>query len=190
MEPWMLIKNLYFWKCMAGVNSSPGSPLQLQPKSNTPKQAHQGLQDYLKVTGEFDQGRSLSIVLCKCIDKTDCNFIIHNLTYFTLLYIYFITVNKYRFCISVIGYINVQIIGIGIGYKKINIGRSLVMAVEAARLWRHVNNSAHSKAVLNCSGNANRAELSRAMAFPSGNIELRRNARGTPSALSSSESYV
>ncbi len=33
-------------------------------------------------------------------------------TYFT----YFITVNKYRFCISVIGYINVQIIGIG--YKK------------------------------------------------------------------------
>ncbi len=37
-------------------------------------------------------------------------------TYFTLLFIYFITVNKYRFCISVIGYINVQIIGIG--YKK------------------------------------------------------------------------
>ncbi len=30
---------------------------------------------------------------------------------------YFITVNKYRFCISVIGYINVQIIGIG--YKKL-----------------------------------------------------------------------
>ncbi len=28
------------------------------------------------------------------------------------------------------------------------------------------------------------------MLFPSGNIELRRNARGTPSALSSSESYV
>ncbi len=26
--------------------------------------------------------------------------------------------------------------------------------------------------------------------FPSGNIELRRDARGTPSALSSSESYV
>ncbi len=25
-------------------------------------------------------------------------------TYFTLLFIYFITVNKYRFCISVIGY--------------------------------------------------------------------------------------
>ncbi len=40
-------------------------------------------------------------------------------TYFTLLFIYFITINKYRFCISVIGYINVQIIGIG--YKKINI---------------------------------------------------------------------
>ncbi len=39
--------------------------------------------------------------------------------------IYFITVNIYRFCISVIGYINMQIIGIG--YKtKINIGRSLV----------------------------------------------------------------
>ncbi len=36
----------------------------------------------------------------------------------SLLFIYFITVNKYRFCISVIGYINVQIIGIGIGYKK------------------------------------------------------------------------
>ncbi len=29
------------------------------------------------------------------------------------LFIYFITVNKYQFCISVIGYINVQIIGIG-----------------------------------------------------------------------------
>ncbi len=46
-------------------------------------------------------------------------------TYFTLLFIYFITVNKYRFCISVIGYINMQIIGIVIGYKKIYIGRSL-----------------------------------------------------------------
>ncbi len=34
-------------------------------------------------------------------------------TYLILLFIYFITVNKYRFCISVIGYINVQIIGIG-----------------------------------------------------------------------------
>ncbi len=33
-------------------------------------------------------------------------------TYFTLLFMYFITVNKYWFCISVIGYINVQIIGI------------------------------------------------------------------------------
>ncbi len=39
-------------------------------------------------------------------------------TYFNLLFIYFITVNKYRFCISVIAYINMQIIGIGIGYKK------------------------------------------------------------------------
>ncbi len=29
------------------------------------------------------------------------------------LFMYFITVNKYRFCISVIGYINLQIIGIG-----------------------------------------------------------------------------
>ncbi len=37
---------------------------------------------------------------------------------FTLLFIYFITVNKYRFCISVIGYINLQITGIGIGYNK------------------------------------------------------------------------
>ncbi len=36
----------------------------------------------------------------------------------SLLFIYFITVNKYRFCISVLGYINMQIIGIGIGYKK------------------------------------------------------------------------
>ncbi len=35
---------------------------------------------------------------------------------FTQLFMYFITVNKYRFCISVIGYINVQ--SIGIGYKK------------------------------------------------------------------------
>ncbi len=34
----------------------------------------------------------------------------------TLLFIYFITVNKYRFCISVIGYINMQIIDIG--YKR------------------------------------------------------------------------
>ncbi len=32
-------------------------------------------------------------------------------------YIYILLVNKYRFCISVIGYINVQIIGIG--YKKL-----------------------------------------------------------------------
>ncbi len=39
-------------------------------------------------------------------------------TYINMLFIYFITVNKYRFCISVIGYINMQIIGIGIGYKK------------------------------------------------------------------------
>ncbi len=34
-------------------------------------------------------------------------------TYFTLLFIYFITVNKYLLWISVIRYINVQIIGIG-----------------------------------------------------------------------------
>ncbi len=39
-------------------------------------------------------------------------------TYFTQLFIYFITVNKYWFCISVIGYINMQIIGIVIDYKK------------------------------------------------------------------------
>ncbi len=44
-------------------------------------------------------------------------------TYFTQLFIYFITVNKYRFCISFIGNINMQIIGIG--NKKINIGQSL-----------------------------------------------------------------
>ncbi len=37
-------------------------------------------------------------------------------TYFTQLFMYFLTVNKYRFCISVIGYINMQIIGIG--FKK------------------------------------------------------------------------
>ncbi len=36
------------------------------------------------------------------------------------LLMYFITVDKYRFCISVIGNINEQIIGIG--SKKINIG--------------------------------------------------------------------
>ncbi len=41
-------------------------------------------------------------------------------TYFTQLFIYFITVNKYQFCILVIGYINMQIIGIGFGYKKKN----------------------------------------------------------------------
>ncbi len=46
---------------------------------------------------------------------------------------YFITVNKYRFCISVIGYINVQIIGIG--YKKINIGRSLVLSYSSAKKY-------------------------------------------------------
>ncbi len=45
-------------------------------------------------------------------------------TYFIQLFIHFITVNKYRFCISVIGYINMQIIGIS--YKKINIDRSLI----------------------------------------------------------------
>ncbi len=44
---------------------------------------------------------------------------------FTLLFVYFITVNTFRFCISVIGYINLQIIGVG--YKKINIGRSPIM---------------------------------------------------------------
>ncbi len=42
-------------------------------------------------------------------------------TYFTLLFIYFITVNKYRFCISVIGYINMQIIGIGNKTKSISV---------------------------------------------------------------------
>ncbi len=46
---------------------------------------------------------------------------------FTLLFIYFIKVNKYRFCLSVIGYINIQIFGIG--YKKIYIGRSLVIII-------------------------------------------------------------
>ncbi len=49
-------------------------------------------------------------------------------TYFTQLFIYFITVNKYRFCISVIGYINMQIMGIG--YKKIYIGRSLFTMIQ------------------------------------------------------------
>ncbi len=39
-------------------------------------------------------------------------------TYFNRLFIYFIRVNKYRFSISVIGYINMKIIGIDIGYKK------------------------------------------------------------------------
>ncbi len=59
-------------------------------------------------------------------------------TYFTQLFIYFITVNKYRFSISVIGYINMQIIGIGIGYKKINIGRSLI------RTWLSADKSSSS----------------------------------------------
>ncbi len=44
-------------------------------------------------------------------------------TYFTQLFIYFITVNKYQFSISVIGNINMQIIDIVI--KKQNIGQSL-----------------------------------------------------------------
>ncbi len=44
-------------------------------------------------------------------------FILHMLNHDLFnLFIYFITVNIYRFCISVIGYINMQIIGIG--YKK------------------------------------------------------------------------
>ncbi len=47
---------------------------------------------------------------------------------FTLLFIYFRTVNKYRFCISVIGYINMQIMGIG--YKKIYVGRSLFTMIQ------------------------------------------------------------
>ncbi len=42
-------------------------------------------------------------------------------TYFILLFIYFITVNKYWFCISVIRYINVQIIGIGYKKKSISV---------------------------------------------------------------------
>ncbi len=52
-------------------------------------------------------------------------------TYFTQLFIYFITVN----IISVlhIGYINMQIIGIG--YKKINIGRSLVTKLSHMLFW-------------------------------------------------------
>ncbi len=69
--------------------------------------------------------------------------------YFTLLFIYFITVNKYRFCISVIGYISVQIIGIG--YKKINIGRSLyktlgivgVTVVRCVRIFPRTEVHAH-----------------------------------------------
>ncbi len=40
---------------------------------------------------------------------------------FTLLFMYFITVNKYRFFISVIGYINMQIIGIGYKKKSISV---------------------------------------------------------------------
>ncbi len=40
-----------------------------------------------------------------------------------------------------------------------------VTAVEAAQLKRHVNNPAHSIAVLNCSGNANRPELSRTVPY-------------------------
>ncbi len=50
-------------------------------------------------------------------------------TYFTQLFIYFITVNKYQFCISVIGNINMQIIGFG-NKKKIYIGRSLVLCTQ------------------------------------------------------------
>ncbi len=47
-------------------------------------------------------------------------------TYFTLLFIYFITVNKYRFCISVIGYINEQIISIGKKKKSISVDHYLL----------------------------------------------------------------
>ncbi len=62
-------------------------------------------------------------------------------TYFTQLFIYFITVNKYRFCISVIRYINVQIIGIG--NTKIYICRSLdfLILFNVFYLFLHYKNS-------------------------------------------------
>ncbi len=49
--------------------------------------------------------------------------------YFTQLFIYFITVNKYRSCISVIGYINMQIIGIRLKKKYIYIYWSITIYV-------------------------------------------------------------
>ncbi len=48
---------------------------------------------------------------------------------FNLLFMYFITVNKYWFCISVIESINMQIIGIGYKkkkYRSITIGNTIL----------------------------------------------------------------
>ncbi len=52
------------------------------------------------------------------------------------LFIYFITVNKYRFCISVIRYINVQIIGIA--YTKNLYRRSLINIYVIPAVLLHV----------------------------------------------------
>ncbi len=51
----------------------------------------------------------------------------------------FITVNKYRFWISVIGKINMQIIGIG--YEKINIGRSLPLTFSTIIMVHHLTST-------------------------------------------------
>ncbi len=58
-------------------------------------------------------------------------------TYFTLLFINFITVNKYQFCISVIGYINVQIIGIG-SKKSISVNHYLIAHICHAGLFTSI----------------------------------------------------
>ncbi len=58
-------------------------------------------------------------------------------TYFTLLFINFITVNKYRFCISVIGYINVQIIGISTK-KSVSVNHYLIAHICHAGLFTSI----------------------------------------------------
>ncbi len=56
-------------------------------------------------------------------------------TYFPLLFIYFITVNKYRFCISVIGYINQYRIGYKNQYQSITSIDQIETSEQRQRKW-------------------------------------------------------
>ncbi len=65
---------------------------------------------------------------------------------FTLLFIYFITVNNYRFCISVIGYIIVQIIGIG---NKKNLYWSITSSMHDGYILYANTNTSHKTCIGN-----------------------------------------